>query len=216
MQNKSIKNSLYFIYSFTIITALIVSLVTIIATIQLIDTPREIQIPVRLNVDLVDQGYIQYEEGAPLDIKFSQIQGTVVYKEDNPADAPIAWTEIFFPLTRIALLLAIILLSAKIMQTSINEEPFISPNANRLKWIGYSFLLMGMLRHIDNAVGLHILRNHLSSQYVTIDIGTSGYEFGKFMGSLIIGEFPIGLFALFIAALFKHGIAIQEENALTI
>lgn len=216
MQNTSNKNLLYFIYSFTILTVVLFSLATINGIIKTINAPREINIPVNLTATLEDQGHIQYEGGPPLDIKFSQIKGKVTYIENNPANAPIAWVEIIFPFTRIILYLFVFVLTAKIMQTSINEEPFISANADRLKWISYSLLLMGTLRHVDAAVGTHILETQLVSQYVTINATNTAYAMGKFTGNLFASEFPMGIFVFFIATLFKHGIAIREENELTI
>ena len=159
---------------------------------------------------------MQYEDTTNIDITFSQIKGMVVYKEDNPKNAPITWAEIFFPLARVSLLLFIIILSGKVMQSSMNKEPFIDANANRLQWMAYSFMLMGILKYIDGVTGVSSLEESLVSPYVSINKDYSAYETGKFIGNLLSTEIPIGLFTLFIAALFKHGIAIRKENELTI
>lgn len=216
MQNKSNKNSLYFIYGFTIFIAILYSLGMLSGIIDLIGSPKEINIPVSLNLDLEDEGYLEYEGVAPLAINFSQIKGRLTYKKANPKDAPVAWIEIFFPLMRVAFLLFIIGLSARMMQTTIKEEPLITENANRLKWIGYSFILMGLLKFVRVTTELDFLEHHLVSQYVSIDASYSGYKMGTLVGGLLSTEIPIGLFTIFIAAIFKHGVAIREENELTI
>lgn len=215
MQNKANSNFLYFIYGFTLITAILYVIALFGGIFKVMDAPNEISIPVNLKVDLENEGHMQYDDKTKVDITFSEIQGRVVYKENNPVDAPILWSEIFFPFTRIALLLFAIVLTMKIMQTSMKEEPFIQANAYRLEGIGLSLIFMGLLKYIEGQVEVSILERHIISPYFH-SVNSGPYEVGKFIGNLLSTEIPIGLFTLFIAALFKHGIAIREENALTI
>ena len=215
MQNKSTKNLLYFIYCFTLITAFIYSFAMLGGIIKIIGSPNKIQIPVNLKVNLENEGYIKYENNTNIDIAFSEIEGTLVYKEKNPTNAPIIWSEIFFPFARIALLLLAVILSMKIMQSSMKEEPFIQANVYRLEGIGMSLIFMGLLKYIEGQIEVSILEEHLISPYFH-SVNSGPYEVGRFIGNLLSTEIPVGLFTLFIAALFKHGIAIRKENELTI
>lgn len=215
MQNKANSNFLYFIYVFTLITAFIYSIALIGGVLQVIGSPNKISIPVNLKINLENEGHIQYEDKTKIDITFSEIQARAVYKEKNPANAPILWSELFFPFARVALLLFAIVLTMKIMQTSMKEEPFIQANAYRLEGIGLCLIFMGLLKYIEGQVEVSILESHIISPYFH-SVNSGPYEVGKFIGNLFSTEIPVGLFTLFIAALFKHGIAIREENTLTI
>jgi len=215
MQNKSSKNLIKFIFGFILVTTFPYALGMIVGVTQLIRSPKTICMPVDLEINLENEGYMLYEDSTKLDITFSSVQGKVIYKKGNLSKAPIAWGELFFPITRVTLLLFIIILSTKLMQTSLTKEPFIKINAYRLEGIGYCILLMGGLKYFESQIGVSMLQDHLVSPYVS-SVSPSAYTTERLIGNIFTTEIPVGLFVLFIAAIFKHGIHLQQENELTI
>jgi len=181
-----------------------------------LESPKEIYIPVALDLNLEQEGQIQYNNIPPLDVKISNIEGIISYKENNPENAPIAWADLTLILIKVGLYLFIFFLAYKIIQTSINQEPFTMANANKMKWIGYSFILLALVKFLDSAIGLAILEEHLTSKYIDTTNCFSQESVIKLVVEFLLSEITIGFFALFVAALFKHGIELREENDLTI
>jgi len=214
--NRETKSSLRVINAFIVALGGFMLIGTIIVTRQIIKSPKAISIPVKLEVDLIDKGQLNYDNKTPINIDFKEVEAIMVYEENNPLNAPINWTEIGYVLIRMSLLLFVIFLTYKIMQTTLKNEPFSSINANRMRWIGYSFIFMGLLRFLINVWDLSILEQYLTSPHTDIENCYSIISIFEIFWKLLFTEILLGLLALFVAAIFKHGIDLREESKLTI
>jgi len=214
--NRAKTSSLSLINAFIVVLGGFLAIGAFATIGHLIESPKKIAIPVRLDIDLADTGHLHYENKTPLNVSINSIKGTVIYETNNPSNAPVNWVGIGHTLARISLLLFVLFLTHKFMQTTIEESPFLSINANRMRWIGYSLVFLGFLRFFIGVWNLSIVEEHLVSQYVDIENCYSAASMGELTAKLLLTEIPFGLFALFIAAIFKYGIQLQEENKLTI
>jgi len=214
--NRETKSNLSLINAFIIVLGIFLTLGATFTISKLIQSPQKIAIPVRLNLNLADTGHLHYEGKKQLKVSINNIKGTIGYKSNSSSDVPINWVGIGYTLTRVSLLLFVLFLTHKFMQTTIEKSPFLSINANRMRWIGYSLVFLGLLRFFIGVWNLSIVEEHLISQYVDIENCYSAASMGELTGKLLLTEMPIGLFSLFIAAIFKHGIELRKENELTI
>jgi len=214
--NRETKSSLRLINAFIVALGVLIGIVAIMYIGNMIESPKRVSIPVKLDLNLEDTGHLQYESIAPIKVNIEDIQGEIVYKIDTPANAPINWIGICFSLVIMTLLFFVIFLTHKIMQTTLKEGPFLIKNANRMRWIGYSLVGLGLIRFFMGVWNLSIIEESLVSQYVNIENCYSATSMGELIGKLLLSEIPIGLFALFVAAIFKYGIELRKENELTI
>jgi len=92
--NRETKSSLRVINAFIVALGGFMLIGTIIVTRQIIKSPKAISIPVKLEVDLIDKGQLNYDNKTPINIDFKEVEAIMVYEENNPLNAPINWTEI--------------------------------------------------------------------------------------------------------------------------
>jgi len=140
--NRKKNSSLRLINAFIVVLGGFLTIGATFTIGHLIESPKRIAIPARLDLDLTDTGYLHYESKKPLNVSINNIKGTVVYETDNLANAPINWIGICYTLTRISFLLFVLFLTHKFMQTTIEKSPFLIVNANRMRWIGYSLVFL--------------------------------------------------------------------------
>jgi len=75
---------------------------------------------------------------------------------------------------------------------------------------------MGLLRFLINVWDLSILEQYLTSPHIDIENCYSIISIFEIFWKLLFTEILLGLLALFVAAIFKHGIDLREESKLTI
>lgn len=94
----------------------------------------------------------------------------------------------------------------RIFQRARSGAPFDAINARRLRWLGFLALALAVLRALMELVASVVVRGHLISETLAVPLGLS------VDGSLVI----FGLVLLALAAIFRRGAELEEDQSLTV
>jgi len=104
------------------------------------------------------------------------------------------------------ILLFIIFHLRKILDTLIEEKPFVLSNVFRFRYIGFSVLVIGIILFIKD---LYLKGSHT---FTIVDASPGNVE----TNVQIFLPFILGIFSLILGEIFKIAYQIHEENKLTI
>lgn len=211
MQNQSTIRLLNFFHSFIKLAKVLTMFVVVFTIISSIRTPNRINIPIQYGIR--DTGTTKLNNTKA----WVAGAGTVQYSlEENPPFNYMAGFNIFHKIFLAIGGFAVYFLLEKIVRSTLNKQPFIIENANRMMLIGLVFIATGILLSINNIIGLFYIHQNFSSEVITVQENFNSQLIQHIIQLFINKRALLGLFAILVAQILKYGIELKNENALTI
>ena len=137
--------------------------------------------------------------------RFSGTIGEMLFQTNNWRIHILLFLGLILPLI---LLMGILYLVRQFLVDAMRGLPFAIDNAQRLKWIGWLLLGIGVIKP-----ALNLVTGHLVLSAVTVEGPMlSPWVNLSFLGSFVL----IACFSLILSVIFHHGVELEKERSLTV
>ena len=148
---------------------------------------------------------VSNDSGMVASSKFSGTIGEMLFRTSNWRIHILLFLGAMIPL---ALYMGILYLIRQFLVDVMQGIPFAFDNAQRLKWIGWLLLGIGVVKPALNVAIGHLILSAVTVQGPML----SPWIDLHFTGTCIL----VACFSLILSVIFRHGVELEKENSLTV
>lgn len=137
--------------------------------------------------------------------RFSGTIGEMLFKTNNWRIHILLFMGLIIPLI---LYMGILYLIRQFLVDTMGGIPFAFQNAQRLKWIGWLLLSVGVVKPVLNIITGQLVLSAVTVQGPML----SPWVNLRFVGLCVL----VACFSLLLSVIFRHGVELQKEQSLTV